>query len=74
MGFLNEKVIGENPGPGAYQSKVVKLKGGKMSTKSKRFDKSNKENMPGVGAYNLNNLDSVSKGTKVNCASINLHK
>ena len=67
-------MIGHNPGPGAYQSKVVKLKGGKMSTKSKRFDKSNKENMPGVGAYNINsNLDSVSKGTKPNYASIKLH-
>ena len=42
IGFLNEKVIDKNPGPGAYHSKVVKLKGGKMTTKSTRFDKSNK--------------------------------
>ena len=67
-------MIENNPGPGAYQSKVVKLKGGKLPSKSKRFDKSNKENMPGVGAYNINsNLDSVSKGVKTAYASIKLH-
>ena len=68
---MNQKAITDNPGPGAYQSKVVKLKGGKMSTQSKRFDKHNKENMPGVGAYNTNNMDVVSKGTKL--TSIKLH-
>jgi hypothetical protein len=67
---LNEKAIDKNPGPGAYHSKVVKLKGGKMTTQSKRFDKSNKENQPGVGAYNLNNMDVVSKGSRY--ASIQL--
>jgi hypothetical protein len=72
VGFLNEKVIDKNPGPGSYQSKVVKLKGGKMATKSTRFDKSNKENLPGVGSYNLSNMDAVSKGSKVAYASIKL--
>lgn len=37
IGFLNEKVISKNPGPGAYYPKVVKLKGGKLTTNSKRF-------------------------------------
>jgi hypothetical protein len=36
--FLNSKAISPNPGPGAYPVKVVKLKGGKMTTKSKRFE------------------------------------
>jgi len=74
VGFLNEKAIDSNPGPGAYQSKVVKLKGGKLTANSKRFDKSNKENLPGVGRYNLSNQDAVSKGSKVGYASINLFK
>lgn len=61
MEFLNEKAISKNPGPGAYHPKVVKLKGGKMTTKSKRFETHNKENMPGPGSYNSENLDFVSK-------------
>lgn len=72
VGFLNDKVIDKNPGPGAYHSKVVKLKGGKMTTKSTRFDKSNKENLPGVGAYNVSNIESVSKGSRIAYASIKL--
>jgi hypothetical protein len=36
--FLNEKAINSNPGPGAYQSKVVKLKGGKLNATCKRFN------------------------------------
>jgi hypothetical protein len=36
--FLNSKAINPNPGPGAYPVKMVKLKGGKMTTKSKRFE------------------------------------
>jgi len=50
--FLNEKAINPNPGPGAYHPKLVKLRGGKMTTQSRRFEKHNKENMPGPGAYN----------------------
>ena len=71
VGFLNEKAIANNPGPGAYHAKVVKLKGGKISSKSTRFDKSNKENQPGVGTYNLSDLDYVSKGSsKMNSISM----
>lgn len=72
VGFLNDKAINQNPGPGAYHSKVVKLKGGKMTTKSTRFDSSNKENLPGVGAYNVSNMDAVSKRSKIAYASIKL--
>lgn len=50
--FLNDKSIKETPGPGAYKPKVIKIKGGKMTTKSKRFDKLDKQNRPGPGAYN----------------------
>jgi hypothetical protein len=39
---LNEKAISNTPGPGAYQAKVVKLKGGKMPTQGSRFTSSNK--------------------------------
>ena len=74
VNFLNEKIINKNPGPGAYQSKVVKLKGGKLSSTSTRFDKANKENLPGVGAYNLSNMEVVSKGSKIHYASIKLWK
>jgi hypothetical protein len=44
--------------------KVVKLKGGKMATKSKRFDEPGKENFrPGPGTYSSTNLDAVSRGS-----------
>lgn len=36
--FLNDKAINETPGPGAYKNKVIKIKGGKMTTKAKRFE------------------------------------
>lgn len=36
--FLNDKAINETPGPGAYKHKVIKIKGGKMTTKAKRFE------------------------------------
>ena len=42
VGFLNEKAINKNPGPGTYHSKVVKLKGGKLVSNSKRFSGANK--------------------------------
>lgn len=42
VGFLNEKAINKNPGPGAYHSRVVKLKGGKLASNSKRFSGANK--------------------------------
>jgi hypothetical protein len=58
--------LSKNPGPGAYQPKVVKLKGGKMSTNSKRFCRDNKENLPGPGTYNLAyTSDVMSKAPKI---------
>jgi hypothetical protein len=60
---LNNKAISNNPGPGAYPIKIVKLKGGKITTKSKRFDDLGKENhQPGPGAYSSTNFDALSKG------------
>ena len=60
---MNSKAISTNPGPGAYPVKVVKLKGGKMTTQSKRFDELGKENHhPGPGTYSTTNMDAVSKG------------
>lgn len=72
--FLNEKAINKNPGPGAYQSKVVKLKGGKITTKGARFEE-NKENRPGPGTYNTNYvpMDAVSKGgSRIRTSTITL--
>lgn len=61
--FLNSKAINPNPGPGAYPVKVVKLKGGKLTTQSKRFEDPGKENFrPGPGSYSSTNLDAVSRG------------
>ena len=64
--FLNDKSLSKNPGPGAYQPKVVKLKGGKMCTNSKRFERDNKENQPGPRTYNLAyTSDITSKAPKI---------
>lgn len=74
MEFLNEKKIKATPGPGAYKQKVVKLKGGKMSTQSRRFPDHDKENRPGPGSYESTDLDGVSRGSKVSSLTASLRR
>ena len=59
--FLNPKKIKPTPGPGTYKPKVVKIKGGKLTTQSKRFNDDNKENRIGPGSYESADLDAISR-------------
>ena len=72
MEFLNQKKIKPTPGPGTYKHKVVKLKGGKMSTQSNRFPDYGKDYRPGPGSYESTDLDGVSRASKVSSLAASL--